>query len=404
MTTNDTSGFVRWLVIIILTAATVGMFLISMRANYLYGRGIGQTPETKEAIAWANVGADLWKGFGLIVVAALWRGGRRRAALATSLTWLVCLFFSVTSAIGIYVQERTALTGGRVAKHASYEDTKKQLDDTDAKLKRLGQQRTSAQVEAAIAAVLARPVMVGERVRGTVATLSANCTKNDARTAEACGEVAELREELAAAHEAARLDTRETTLRQQLHELRERGGTLPPDPVGEFWAWLTRGFVTVTAVGFGLPLFFALMIELVSAFGPLAIVAYAEATRQDGPNIVTSSVAAGRGVSRPGVLRRDEATVIGQQSGRIVQYMADRTEPTADPQAITIEELYADYEVWCLGQGLQPLSRDDFTLEFDRVREVPQLEGKIRKFGSRYYGIRLVDRKIARLPTRKRGE
>ena len=251
MTTNDTSGFVRWLVIIILTAATVGMFLISMRANYLYGRGIGQTPETKEAIAWANVGADLWKGFGLIVVAALWRGGRRRAALATSLTWLVCLFFSVTSAIGIYVQERTALTGGRVAKHASYEDTKKQLDDTEAKLKRLGQQRTSAQVEAAIAAVLARPVMVGERVRGTVATLSANCTKNDARTAEACGEVAELREELAAAHEAAKLDARAATLRQQLHELRERGGTLPPDPVGEFWAWLTRGFVTVTAVGFG---------------------------------------------------------------------------------------------------------------------------------------------------------
>ena len=84
--------------------------------------------------------------------------------------------------------------------------------------------------------------------------------------------------------------------------------------------------------------------------------------------------------------------------------MADRTEPTVDPSAITIEELLADYEVWCLGNGLQPLSRDDFTMEFDRVREVPQLEGKIRKFGSRYYGIRLIDRKIARLPTRKRGE
>jgi hypothetical protein len=50
------------------------------------------------------------------------------------------------------------------------------------------------------------------------------------------------------------------------------------------------------------------------------------------------------------------------------------------------------------------LSRQAFAIEFDRVREVPQLEGKIRKFGSRYYGIRLIDRKIARLPTRKRGE
>ncbi len=144
MMTNDTSRFVRWLVIIVLSAATVGMFLISMRANYLYGRGIGQTPETKEAIAWANVGADLWKGFGLIVVAALWRGGRRRAALATSLTWVVCLFFSVTSAIGIYVQERTTLTGSREAKHASYEDAQKELADTELKLKSLATARAAS--------------------------------------------------------------------------------------------------------------------------------------------------------------------------------------------------------------------------------------------------------------------
>jgi hypothetical protein len=213
------------------------MFLISMRANYLYGRGIGQTPETKEAIAWANVGADLWKGFGLIVVAALWRGGRRRAALATSLTWLVCLFFSVTSAIGIHVQERTTLTGARGAKHASYEDAKKELGRVEAKLKSLGAQRSTARVEAAIASIHARPVIVSERVRGTIGTISAYCTRNDARTATACAELAELREELAA------------SLRQQVSELREGGGTLPPDPVGEFWAWLTRGFVMVTAVG-----------------------------------------------------------------------------------------------------------------------------------------------------------
>ena len=402
MMTNETSRFVRWLVIIVLTAATVGMFLISMRANYLYGRGIGQTPETKEAIAWANVGADLWKGFGLIVVAALWRGGRRRAALATSLTWLVCLFFSVTSAIGIYVQERTTLTGSREAKHASYEDAKKELADIEAKLKGLGQHRSSAQVDAAIAAVLARPVMAGERVRGTVNSLSANCTKNDARTAAACGEIAELREELAAAKEAAKLDARAISLRQQVSELRERGGTLPPDPVGQFWAWFTRGFVSVADVGFGLPLFFALMIELVSAFGPLGIVAYAESTRLTASQTVTGPVAPGRDASRTGAAHRAGATVIEQEIGRVVQFMADRTEPTADPTAITIDELHADYEVWCLTSGLQPLSRQGFADEFDRVREVPQLEGKIRKFGSRYYGIRLVDSKVAKLPARKR--
>ena len=63
MTTNDSSRAVRWLVIVALSVATAGMFLISMRANYLYGRSIGQSAETQEALAWANVGADVWKAF-----------------------------------------------------------------------------------------------------------------------------------------------------------------------------------------------------------------------------------------------------------------------------------------------------------------------------------------------------
>jgi hypothetical protein len=232
------------------------------------------------------------------------------------------------SAIGIYVQERTALTGGRQAQHALYEDAQKELATVEAHRKSLGQQRTSAQVEAAINAVYARPVMLGERVRGTVGSLSVQCTKHDARTAAACREVAELREELAAAHEAATLDTRAVVLRQQVSGLRERGSTLPPDPVGEFWAWITRGFVTVTAVGFGLPLFFALMIELVSAFGPLGIVAFAEATRTD--HAVAHPVAPGRDTSRQSGPQR--ATVLLEQvTGRVEQFIDDWTEPTHDP-------------------------------------------------------------------------
>jgi hypothetical protein len=190
------------------------------------------------------VGADIWKAFGLIVVAALWRNRWRRAALATTLTWLVCLSFSVSSAIGIYVQERTALTGGREAKHATYEDAQKELADIDGKLKALARHRSVGEVEAAIVGVLARPVVVAERVRGTVGALSTNCTKDDKRTAEACAEVADLREELAVANESARLDARATALRAQIADLRSKGGSAPPDPVGEFWAWLTRGWIT----------------------------------------------------------------------------------------------------------------------------------------------------------------
>jgi hypothetical protein len=404
MMTEDSSRAVRWLVICALSVATCGMFLISMRANYLYGRGIGRSPETQEALAWANVGADIWKAFGLIVVAALWRGRWRRAAFATGLTWFVCLLFSVTSAIGIYVQERTALTGGREAKHASYEDAIKELADVERKIANLARHRSVGEVDAAIAGVFARTVVVGERVRGTVGALSANCTKDVKRTAEACTEVAELREELAVAKEGVTLDERATTLRRQVSDLRGRGGSVAPDPVGEFWAWITRGWITVRAVGFGLPLFFALMIETVSAFGPLAIAAYAEATRRHASHDMTRAVAAGRAEPRSDAIDRTDAMVIETELGQVVPFMAERTEPTTGPSAISIDDLHADYELWCRMNALRALSREAFTGEFDRVRELPQLEGKIRKFGNRYYGIQLLDRKIARLPPRKRGD
>jgi hypothetical protein len=404
MMTNDGSRAVRWLILLALSIATAGMFLISMRANYLYGRSIGQSPETQETLAWANVGADVWKAFGLIVVAVLFRKSMYRAAVATMLTWAICLSFSVTSAIGIYVQERTTLTGGREAKHASYEDATKELANVERRIKGLAKHRTVAEVEAAIAAIFARPVVVGERIRGTVGTLSADCSKHDRRTAEACVEAARLREELAVANEAAKLDRRATGLRRQVAELRGKGGSLAPDPVGEFWAFVSRGWITVQAVGFGLPLFFALMIETVSSLGPLAIVAYAEATRRHSSNDTMRSVVAGRAASRSAEVSRSDsmATVIESKMGGAVDFIADRTEPTTDPAAVSIEELYADYQAWCRENQLQPRSFESFADDFDRVREMALLEGKIRKFGTRYYGIRLIGKNVTRLPTRKR--
>ena len=70
-----------------------------------------------------------------------------------------------------------------------------------------------------------------------------------------------------------------------------------------------------------------------------------------------------------------------------MQFIANSTEPTSDPAAITIDELFADYAAWCVGNEMAALSPEAFASEFDQVRAVRQLEGKIRKFGDRYYGI-----------------
>ena len=121
--------------------------------------------------------------------------------------------------------------------------------------------------------------MVAERVRGTVASISARCTRVEARTTEDCHSIAQLRANLAAAAEQNRRDIRIAQLRQQVRELRERGAGDSSDPVAELFAWMSRGLLSVRDVGFGFPVAFALLIELVSAFGPIGIATYAAATR-----------------------------------------------------------------------------------------------------------------------------
>src|SRR5262245_60669411 len=117
----------RWLAIAALTAATGTMFLISLRGNYLYGYGLGQTDEKRLLFAWANVAADVWKAFGLVAIGLLWRSRHRRLAFAASLAWFVCLLSGINSAIGVYVEDRTAQTGIRTSRHVALQDARREL-------------------------------------------------------------------------------------------------------------------------------------------------------------------------------------------------------------------------------------------------------------------------------------
>jgi len=61
-------------------------------------------------------------------------------------------------------------------------------------------------------------------------------------------------------------------------------------------------------------------------------------------------------------------------------------------------------KVWCIGKNVSAATKDAFRQEFDHVRNVPELAGKIRTFGNRYYGIRLVGSNVARLGITKIGK
>jgi hypothetical protein len=136
---------------------------------------------------------------------------------------------------------------------------------------------------------------------------------------------------------------------------------------------MSRGLVSVRDVGFGFPVAFALLIELVSAFGPVGIATYAAATRY--------SHTTGVRASPPETIAHLEHHPVGA----VVDYVAERTVPGSQSSAIGDAELHKDYLRRCTRTGSVGLSLVDFTAEFDRLRELPALRGKIRKFGARYF-------------------
>lgn len=376
---------VRWAVIIVLSLATAGMVAVSMRANFLFGHGFGQSPEKAQVFGWANVAADLWKVSGLILIGGLWRAQRKRLAALLFPVWLLCLLWGMVGAIGVYAQDRTTMIGGRESAAAVYADARSEIAEIESRLADLTS-RTVAQVDSSIAAVLAQPVRVGDRIRGTVGKISGNCTRDDRLTAEACLEVARLREERAAAVEADRLRSRVAELRALVAPLREHGAALPADPAAELLAWLSAGQLRVRDISFGFPLVFALLIELISAFGPAAIAAFADGTRGAGEG---SQSATGRAATSRGELRPAMASL--GEPRHVARWMAERTEPVLNGgPAITIDRLFADYVEWCGSQEIAHAGRSAFQSAFDQVREAHEIRGSIRKFGNRYYGIRIA--------------
>jgi len=356
----------RWLFLVGGGVATAAMLGISMRLNYLFGHGLGQTPDNALVFGAVSVIADAWKGLGPVFILTLARARRWPTATAAIIVWVACFLYSVSSALGIAIQDRTMLTGGRETLQAGYADVKRQLDDVEGKRRALGKNRSAGELEAAIGVVLMRPVSSGQRIRGTVRSVSVNCSRVDTRTTGACAEISILRQEFAVAVEAVRLDQRIAELRRQAAQLRERGATLSSDPQAELFARLTGGWVSARDVGPGLALLLAVVIELVSAFGPVVLAGYTDAARYDS--------------HRLDQLRATSA----------VEYMLERIEPAGKGSAISCDALYADYQSWCERKGTNALSGTAFIVEFDRSRIEHRLE-KIQKFGDRYYGVQLLE-------------
>ncbi len=354
----------RWFFLIVGGLATALMLAISMRLNFLFGFSLGQTTERAWVFGSVSVISDAWKGLGPILILALLRERRWPSAFGAAAIWIVCFMYSVTSALGVAIEDRTARTGFRETLQMNYAESQAEIARLEQKRKGLRPHRAASEVEAAISALLAKGVISNQRTRGTIGSLSDGCQRTDPRTIEACAEVSKLREELAAANEERDLDSRLVQLAQQARELREHGGARAADPQAQLLARLSRGAFTTGDIGPALAMLLAMMIELISSFGGAVLAAYADVTVRKAP--ATSNT----------------------QSASVIGYLAERVEPAAANTGLAAGDLHADYYRWSLRHHHTPLPLGEFILALDHIRADKDLK-KIRKRKDRYYGIRL---------------
>ena len=138
-------------------------------------------------------------------------------------------------------------------------------------------------------------------------------------------------------------------------------------------------------MGFGFPLFFALMIEIVTAFGPITVVRFAELSAT--PTSTSMTDRTWRVATRHVAARPVAGFLVDRVDDRVAAWMSARARPRSDGGAMTLQSCTMTTRLVCAAERLPSCDAATFAAAFDRLREMPELAGKIRKFGTRYYGI-----------------
>ena len=338
--------------------------------NAVAGYALGRSEIEGYIFGALGVAADGWKALGPIYIMSLIRGKMFIHAAVAIVTWFTCFVFAVTAAIGLAAQNRLAATGGREAISIAYTAVTSELAELRGRNLRQTEHRSVGEIEATVAAVLARSVSGG----GTVATVSKECMGDVSRTRTACAEVAGLRVSLAAAVDTDRLNRRIRELIAEEERLSSLGGTSNPDPQGQLLVRLSRGIISREDVGLGLVLILVTMVELMSGFAPAVLTEVARAER------IRASAASRQSTN-------SDVTVL-RLIGDVFEYMADCIRP-APGMKVAIGDVVASYQQWCQGRDCIPLCEDQFLQQFEKIC-ADDLQRRVRKDNDEFEGMRLV--------------
>lgn len=264
------SRLCRWTIWLIGIAVATAMFVISASMNFRFGLTLGTTVVDNYLYAFASLAADGFKALLPFVIIGLWYGKQRLIALGAVGVWVLCVVWSLASAIGFASSTRDDTTALRAATSDERRILRERAGRLEQRIKLLPPHRPAAVVDAEIKnAALPRRIWVR----------TAECTdvtRDD--SLRFCQPVLELRRELAVAKQAADLEKQLATVRGRLSKVK----VVSPraDPQGETIASIVKwagpqdsaGNVEASDVRNALAALITILIEAGSSLGFTMIV------------------------------------------------------------------------------------------------------------------------------------
>jgi hypothetical protein len=334
----------------------------SIFMNWSYQVGMAASPGEGQLLGGISVGFDVAKVVCAWVLVEHLAARRYGRAMFAGVFVVAFTAWALQSAIGFVAQTSGQVVGGREAIRASFADRERELGELAVRRKTITTLRGVGQIEAEMAAVLARTVGMNERGKSsvqTVAVLSSNCTRADVRTSEACGEHATLKQELAGAIEASRIDQRTTELRREVEKLRERGGHVDSNLQASFLSRLLRGWLSTGEIMLGQSLMLAVMLELWAAFG---LVVLDQRAREAAKAITHGETVEARAVEvEPAAMVGPALEVV--RPGDPAHFLAARFE-IASRGRVARDSLFDLYKEWCTAEGLVAVEVKEFAAGF----------------------------------------
>ena len=193
----------------------LGFLAASAGANFTFARGLGTTPD--ESLVYGILSGSV-SGVNAVLpflIGWAYAKGKRAAVVGGCLFLVMGLSWSLLSAIGFGASTRGALVVARGAVTDRFADTRKELAETEARLKELPPTR--------LASVVAPDIEAAKQSRHWLASLT--CTNAQGPAArEFCKGYFDLKAELAAAEEKDRLRGRiDNAARPTGHAARQGG-------------------------------------------------------------------------------------------------------------------------------------------------------------------------------------